>query len=127
MSGLPDGQRETAWQIVREHHITDNDPIVALLALIRLHDSAFVVALDSHAAQFSHEIAELKKDLAQTREAPRLVAKSVEALHVQTAGIEKSAKELSDISVRVVVLFAVCGMVIGGILSVAAGKFLNLL
>jgi len=125
MSGLPDAERETALHIVREHHLSDNDPLVALLALMRLRDSAFVTALDSHSAQLANEFAELKKDLAQTREAPRLVAKSVEDLHIQTAGIEKSAKELSDISVRVVVLFAVCGMVIGGILTVAAGKFLN--
>ena len=102
MSGLPDGEREMALQIMREHHISDADPLVALLALMRMRDSAFVsafvtslhtqkAALDAHVEQIEHKFAELKKDLAQTREAPRLVAKSVENLHIQTADIEKYA------------------------------------
>jgi len=106
MSGLPDEQRETALHIVREHHLSDSDPLIALLALMRLRDSAFVsaldkvtqahlAALDSHAGQLSREIAELRKDLAQTREAPRLVAESVEKLHAETAGIEAAAVELA--------------------------------
>ena len=107
LDGLPTEQRETALHIVREHHLSDNDPLIALLALMRLSDSAFALALDevaqahkaaldSHAGQLSREIAELRKDLAQTREAPRLVAESVEKLHVETAGIEAAAAELAS-------------------------------
>ena len=108
-----------------------NDEIFALIdaaALSSILAGREVRAANAEAGEaLAAAIATLRADLAQTREAPRLVANSVEALHIKTAGIEKAAKELSDISASVVVIFALGGMVLGGILTVAAGKFFNLL
>jgi len=52
------------------------------------------VALDAHAEQLKREINELRKELLQTREAPRLVAEAVNKLHIATEGIERAATEL---------------------------------
>ena len=140
MTGLPDAQRETALHIVREHNLSDNDPLIALLALMRLRDSAFVVALDaamqaqqaaldSHSSQLSREMSEFRKELTQTREAPRLVAESVARLHTETAGIEAAAAELANHSrARIqefvfgrMAMAAICG---GGLVAVIFKYFM---
>jgi len=69
----------------------------------QLHNAAtqaLKAALDAHAEQMKNEIADLKKELEQTREAPALVASSVEKLHIETSGLENAASAIAALTIE---------------------------
>ena len=132
LDGMSQQGREAALHILRDHSINDDDPVIGLVALLRLRDSVFSEdmakqraemqkMLDSHAKA----MATLTASIDQAKGLPEQVRRSGEEIQVRTDGISAAAAQMSNVTGRVLVVLCAASGVGGGILTILAGKALH--
>ena len=83
--------------------------------------------LDEHSAAISDEIAGLKKALAEAKSVPDSIRNAAQRVNVNTDAIATAAKEMSNVTYKVLLVFVVCSAGFGGLGTVLIGKYFHLL
>ena len=81
--------------------------------------------LDQHAGAILSEVGALKKALQDAAAVPAAIQEAAASVNVQTGGISQAAKEMSDVTFKVLILFCGLSAVLGGFGFVAIGKVLH--
>jgi len=83
--------------------------------------------LDEHSAAISAEIAGLKNALADAKSVPDSIKEAASSVNVNTESIAAAAKEMSNVTYKVLLVFMICSAGFGGLGTVLIGKYFHLL
>jgi hypothetical protein len=106
--------------------LADNDEILKVIRAMGLFASiaqTVPVEMAKVLAEFGADISALRAEFAASASVPAAIAEAAAAVNVKTDGIAKAAKEMSDISAKVVLVFTAGGFVLGGAITAAAMRF----